>query len=343
MSPILFWIIIIIIIIIFSLLMEHWYNGPKTPLTHSMAGQIIVITGGSRGIGWEAAKDLLKQGAKIIFGNRTIKNTEEKINTLPEKLKSNCFSFPLDLENYDSIKKFAENIIKKFKKIDILINNAASCFIDFTLINGIEKTFLTNHVGHVILTSLLIDNFNDYGRIITVSTTKYQRVWKSTFNKFTDSKNVDFSWTKSVYEWMRFYIVSKLADIHHAQYLTEIINKKKLKLKSVCLHPGFIDNHFFREIEKKSYYWAIRDFLQTPFRFCIFKDNEMGAQTHLHCCYMDFEKLKQGGYYRDCHEETLKEIGTLKYAKKMMQFTKEIIVKNNTVKGDQKVMNYFID
>ena len=58
--------------------MEHWYNGPKTPLTHSMAGQIIIITGGSRGIGWEAAKDLLKQGAKIIFGNRTIKNTEEK-------------------------------------------------------------------------------------------------------------------------------------------------------------------------------------------------------------------------------------------------------------------------
>ena len=36
---------------------------------------IIIITGGSRGIGWEAAKDLLKQGAKIIFGNRTIKNT----------------------------------------------------------------------------------------------------------------------------------------------------------------------------------------------------------------------------------------------------------------------------
>ena len=68
----------------------------------------------------------------------------------------------------------------------------------------------------------------------------------------------------------------------------------------------------------------------------------MGAQTHLHCCYMDFEKLKQGGYYRDCHEETLKEIGTLKYAKKMMEFTKEVIVKNNTVKGDQKVMNYFI-
>ena len=66
--------------------MEHWYNGPKTPLTHSMAGQIIIITGGSRGIGWEAAKDLLKQGAKIIFGNRTIKNTEEKIKTLPEDL-----------------------------------------------------------------------------------------------------------------------------------------------------------------------------------------------------------------------------------------------------------------
>ena len=137
------------------------------------------------------------------------------------------------------------------------------------------------------------------------------------------------------------YILSKLAGVHLSQYLGDYCTNHKIDIKVVSVHPGFINNHFFREIEKHSIYWFIRDLFQTPYRWCMFKDNIMGAQTTLHCCYMEWEKLSNGGYYRDCHYEQLTHIGLLKNAQKLISFDKAIIEKNNIVKGDKKVMQIF--
>ena len=332
-------IIIIIFLTLFTYLMNKWYNGPLTNLVHRMDNKIIIITGGSRGIGFETAKSLLKNGAIVILGCRNKKEALNSINSLENKEeKERCFFIELDLTNYNSIKKFVDEIIKKFNKIDILINNAGSCFQHFSLINGIESTFYTNHVGHLILTCLLLNNINEKGRIINVATTKYKRIWESTLKKFTSNENLDFSYTKKNYDWMKTYILSKLADVHFTEFLADYIEKNKLELKTVVLHPGFINNHFFRDIEANSFYWFIRDFLQTPFRWCIFKDNIMGAQTTLHCAYMDFEQLTNGGYFKDCKIQPLKSIGKINFAKQMINFTKELIVKNNIVQGNNDVM-----
>ena len=247
----------------------------------------------------------------------------------------------LDLTDYDNINKFVEEIKSKYGKIDILINNAASCFQNFTLSDGIELTYFTNHLGHLILSCLLLDNFNPKGRIINVVTTKYKRIWTSTLDRFTSLSNVDFSYNRKGYDWMKTYILSKLAGVHLAQYLGDYCTNKKLDIKVVSLHPGFINNYFFREIEKHSIYWFIRDFIMIPIRWLTFKDNVMGAQTTLHCCYMEWEILSNGGYYRDCHYEQLKPIGLLNNAQKTLAFDKAIIEKHNIVKGDKRVMQIF--
>ena len=64
----------------------------------------------------------------------------------------------------------------------------------------------------------------------------------------------------------------------------------------------------------------------------------MGAQTTLHCAYMDFEQLTNGGYFKDCKIQPLKSIGKINFAKQMINFTKELIVKNNIVQGNNDVM-----
>ena len=333
---------IFIILAIFTFLMDKWYNGPLTPLVHEMKNKIIIITGGSRGIGFETAKSLLKNGATVILACRKEKEAIESINTLEnEDEKSRCIYMNLDLTNYDSILTFTQEIIKKFNKIDILINNAGSCFQFFTETKGIENTYFTNHVGHLILTVLLLNHFNEKGKIINVSTTKYKRITEKILNQFTSESNLDFSYTKKNYDWMKTYVLSKLADVHFTTYLSEYIEKNKLDLKTSVLHPGFINNHFFRDIEANSVYWFVRDTLQIPFRWCIFKNNVMGAQTTLHCAYMNFEELTNGGYFVDCHIEPLKNIGKLEYAKKMINFTKKLIEKNNIVKGNENIMNFF--
>jgi NAD(P)-dependent dehydrogenase (short-subunit alcohol dehydrogenase family) len=333
---------IILVFLVLWTLIANWYNGPATELTHSMKDKVVVITGGSRGIGFETTKDLLRQGATVIMASRDAVQANKAIETIGNNThKSRCIFMHLDLTDYENINQFVEEIKSKYGKIDILINNAGSCFQKFTLSDGIELTYFTNHLGHLILSCLLLDDFNPKGRIINVVTTKYKRVWKSTLEKFTSNSNLDFSYNRKGYDWMKTYILSKLAGVHLAQYLGDYCTNQKKDIKVVSLHPGFINNHFFREIEKNSIYWFIRDFFQTPFRWLIFKDNVMGAQTTLHCCYMEWEKLSNGGYYRDCHYEQLTSIGLLDNAQKLIAFDKAIIEKNNIVKGDKRVMQIF--
>ena len=332
----------ILVFLIIWVLIANWFNGPLTDLTHSMTGKVVVITGASRGIGLETTKDLLRQGATVIMGSRDENQAHKALESIQNNThKSHCVFMHLDLTDYDNINKFVEEVKNKYGKIDILINNAGSCFQNFTLSDGIELTYFTNHLGHLILSCLLLDDFNPKGRIINVVTTKYKRVWQSTLDKFTSNSNLDFSYNRKGYDWMKTYILSKLAGVHLAQYLGDYCTNQKKDIKVVSLHPGFINNHFFREIEKHSIYWFLRDLFQTPFRWLMFKDNVMGAQTTLHCCYMEWEKLSNGGYYRDCHYEQLKSIGLLDNAQKLIAFDKAIIERNNIVKGDKRVMQIF--
>ena len=330
----------IVVFLVFFYLLARYFNGPRTPLAHSMQGKTVIITGGDSSIGFETSKELLEKGARVIFACRDEKKTTKKIESITDpEMKKRAIYIHLDLINYDSIVKFAETVKKTIGKIDILVNNAGTCFQKFTLVDGIEKTIFTNHIGHVILTSLLIDNFNPKGRIINVSTTKYKRIGQKELERFTSEINHNFSLISHSYDWMRVYVMSKLFNILHMVYLSDYINRKNLDIKAVAIHPGFVQNDFFREIH--SLYWSFRQSVMIPFRWCLFKDTKMGAQTHLHLCYMDYSELINGGYYRDCHYEQLRAIAKLENAKKMIKFTKEIIVKNNIVKNNQEVLGFF--
>lgn len=334
--------VVIAVLFIFKTITKN-FNGPLTQLAHDMTGQTVIITGGDSSIGFIVAKELMQRGAKVVLACRNEKHANTKLASIKDKTVSQRGIYLyLDLTDLDSVVKFVNNVKSNIGKIDILINNAGTCFQQFQLIKGIEKTLFTNHIGHVLLTSLLLDNncFNKKSRVIHVSTTKYKRISEKELTNFTATNNCDFSITQHNYDWMKVYVMSKLGNILHMLYLKDYIVKNGLEMKTVAIHPGYVRNEFFKGIH--SLYWTIRQTVMIPFRWCLFKDEQMGAQTHLHTSYMKYEELENGGYYRDCHIEELKPIATnFGNVQKMMDFTKTLLVKNGICGEHKGILKYF--
>ncbi|MCQ2820173.1 MAG: SDR family NAD(P)-dependent oxidoreductase [archaeon] len=319
--------------------LSRYFDGPETKLTHSMKGQTIVITGADSHIGWETVKDLLKNGARIIMACRNETKTNELISTLPEEDKKRVMFIQLDLTHYESIKTFVGELKQKIGKIDILVNNAGTCFQNVELVDGLDITFSTNYTGHVLLTCLLLDNFNPKGRIVNVTTKKYQRISQSDFDKWVDNSNLDWSYHKYVDDWMKVYVFSKFCNLLHSLYIKEYIEKNNLQLKVCCVHPGYVKNNFFSCIHTP--YWYFRTICMIPSRYLFFKSYRMGAQTHLHACYYSYESLSSGSFLKDCKVKSLLKTACFENAKKLMKFTKTLFDKNKIATGNEEVEKFF--
>ena len=171
--------ILFLVALTFLILLMKYFDGPLTTLTHSMKGQTILITGGDSHIGWEVVKDLIAQGARVIMACRNDTKANSLVGSFKdEDQKKRAIPMKLDLTNFNSIKKFVAEVKNTVGKIDILINNAGTCFQNVELIDGLDNTFYTNYAGHLILTALLLEDFNPKGRIVNVTTTKYRRISK---------------------------------------------------------------------------------------------------------------------------------------------------------------------
>ena len=170
--------LLLIILIILGYLIKKWANGPLNPIKKDLKGKLIIITGSSDGIGLEAAKDLLKSNATVIFACRNKNKTETIINSFPENLKKNAIFIQLDLERFKSIENFVKEIKSKYPKIDILINNAglSSWGNVYKSEDGYMNVYQVNYLGGVLLTLLLLDHFNEKeSKIINISSTEYKR------------------------------------------------------------------------------------------------------------------------------------------------------------------------
>ena len=141
--------------------------------------KIAFITGANRGIGYETAKKLAETGVKVIIGARDLDKGQKAVN----KLSSN--GYEVDLVKYDAFdqaapKKVYEFISEKYKKLDILINNAGVLLTGNLFVSNsstvsdkdIKDTFQTNFFSVVSLTQKLLPLIkkSNAGRIVNVST-----------------------------------------------------------------------------------------------------------------------------------------------------------------------------
>ena len=122
---------------------------------------VALVTGASAGIGLETAKGLAKKNFDLILVSRSSKKLNAIKDDLETQYSINCDVFSYDLSLIKSNIKFHNEVVNKFHRIDVLLNNVGAIFMDKTFTaEGLEKTFALNHMSYFVLSNLFIESFN---------------------------------------------------------------------------------------------------------------------------------------------------------------------------------------
>uniref|UniRef100_T1J5Y6 Uncharacterized protein n=1 Tax=Strigamia maritima TaxID=126957 RepID=T1J5Y6_STRMM len=266
---------------------KKWLNGGWCYSTVKLSGKTIIVTGANTGIGKETAR------AKVILACRDMikaAKAAHEITTTSPGSEGQLLVRSLDLASFDSIYEFAEDILTTEDRIDILINNAGLMTSKMKTADGFDMIFGTNHLGHFLLTNLLLDKIKDSApsRIINVSSLAHEYG-----HMHWDDLNMS---AKEVYTPFSAYCQSKLANILFTKELASRLEGTGVSVYS--LNPGAVDTEFGRYTHE---FWPrILRFAIAVFGLIYKKTSIQGAQTTIHCAIFEKAAYETGLYYSDC-------------------------------------------
>ncbi|KAL7848816.1 hypothetical protein SRHO_G00204410 [Serrasalmus rhombeus] len=266
-------------------------SGARCKSKAKLHGKTVIVTGSNTGIGRETAVDLARRGARVILACRSQVRGEVAVAIVKRESRSSNVAFmQLDLASLKSVRAFAETFLKTEKRLDILINNAG-IYMQGTTEDGLGLMFEVNHIGHFLLTNLLLDRLKECApsRIVTVS------------SKFHERGNLDFSLLSahkefgtgdSFFDVLRIYSHSKLCNVLFTHELAKRLQGTNVTCYS--LHPGVINSELARHSHP-----VLRKIIK-PIAAVFFKDVEAGAQTTLHCAVQEGIEGLSGQYFSNC-------------------------------------------
>lgn len=194
-----------------------------------MEKKIALVTGANSGMGMASSRMLARKGYFVLMLVRSEKRGSEALNQLNEE-QPGCFQLILcDLSDLQSVRRAASFIGETYEKIDVMLNNAGVITTQRELTKeGLEMQFGVNHVGHFLLTMLLLQKLQKGSRIIQVA---------SGAHKWGDIYFEDLSLEKSFRPFIA-YGQSKLANVLFAKELSKKLAPYGITVNS-C-HPGAV-------------------------------------------------------------------------------------------------------
>lgn len=210
-------------------LLRRYLVGRKCTNNVSLLGKTVIITGASTGIGKATAIEMARRGARVILACRCPLRGETAAVEIRAKYDYAIVVVKhLDLASLASVRKFAEEILREEKQVDILINNAGvySPAIKMTE-DGFEAQFGINHLGHFLLTFLLLNLIKESApsRIIVVASSLGKKVKSLDFESFTKEDKAVAK--KTGHKFPMGYSQSKLANFLFAHELSKRLPEGK--------------------------------------------------------------------------------------------------------------------
>lgn len=257
-------------------------------------GLTAIVTGASSGIGAETARVLALHGVHVVMAVRSVgagKKVKEDI--LKETPNAKIEIMELDLSSLASVRNFAAEYNSLGLPLNLLINNAGVMAPPFTLSKDkIELQFATNHLGHFLLTNLLLDTMKrtsresqKEGRIVNVASEGHRFPYSEgiRFDKMND---------KSSYSTISSYGQSKLANILHAKELARRLKEEGVEITANSLHPGAIATNLLR------HHGFIEGMVNWVGKY-VLKNVQQGAATQCYVALHPQVKGVSGEYFSD--------------------------------------------
>jgi NAD(P)-dependent dehydrogenase (short-subunit alcohol dehydrogenase family) len=214
------------------------YSSTAEEVTEALdlKGKTILVTGCNSGLGFETMRVLCKRGAHVIATARTLERAAEATQLVNGK------TTPLACELSDpySIRSCIEEIRSKGISLDVIIANAGIMALPTLQVkHGFELQFFTNHMGHFMLVTGLLDLLTDFGRVVILSSDAHKAAPK----RGIEFDNLD---GKLGYSPWTAYGQSKLANLLFAK---ELARRFKGTHKTAnALHPGVIRTNLGRSM-----------------------------------------------------------------------------------------------
>ena len=325
-------------------------NGPRPDLTGgSMTGRVALVTGSNSGIGRETARSLLGEGATVVMACRNEGRAREAMEDLiasveeagragdtgadptaasdppppPTPPRDRLLFLPLDLSDLSSVRSAAARFGDMALPLHVLVNNAGMMNSDrHVTVDGFELTMAANHLGHFLLTSLLLPHLREAQdrdlqdrdlrgsggsggdssrgggvRVVTVAS--------SVHSMSRDGLHLeDLNCERRPYTLFGQYSQSKLANVLFGRELSRRESERSAAalpsppssmtrpgVASYVVHPGVVRTDVVRNMPWYLYYpnvalgWAIMSLQKTP---------EAGAYTSVHCATAERSVLDGG-------------------------------------------------
>ncbi len=203
--------------------------------------KIVLITGGTSGIGKATAIQLAAKGCQVTLIARNRDKAETVKNEIIAITQNDEIDYLIaDMTSINQVNKCIDSFKMRYPKLDVLINNAGVCLPEKRITeDGLEESFQINHLSHFMLSILLLDKLkkSDDPRIINVSSAGY------VYGKF-DPENLQ---SEKKFGSFSTYCNTKLLNLLFTFELAERLKDTGITVNS--LHPGVVDSGFGHELK----------------------------------------------------------------------------------------------
>jgi len=255
----------------------------------NLSGKHVLVTGVSAGLGVETARSIVAHSGSVVG---TARDLAKARSALAAAGNPPVDLVEVDLASLASVRKGADELLKRGKPFDVIIANAGvmACPKGKTQ-DGFETQFGTNHLGHFVFINRLVPLLRSGSRIVTLSSAGHQ---------ISDVNIDDPNFERTEYQPFAAYGRSKTANILYAVALDDRLKSRGIRATS--LHPGGIQTELGRHMTPELLeQMRARISADTSGRVFKFKTVPQGSATSVWCSFVAPSDAVGGRYCEDCH------------------------------------------